>query len=291
MLLNPCMDIVCICTPSGVHLEPALICMEYGKHCLIEKPLEITLERCDRIISAANKSKLKVGVVFPSRFYEVNKQVKQSIQENRFGSLVLGDAYLKWNRSPEYYKSGNWRGTWQYDGGGALMNQGIHSVDLLQWFMGPVSTVQAVAANLRHMDIEVEDTAVAVLKFANGALGTIECSTAVFTGSFKRIEILGTCGTAVVEENSLLKWQFAKEMKSDETIKNNFCTENSSPGGSNDPSAISFTGHEKQIEDMIFAVERDNKVLIDAAEGRKSVEIVLAVYESAGTGKKVQLTA
>jgi predicted dehydrogenase len=289
MLENPSINIICICTPSGLHLDPALKCIEAGKHCLIEKPLEITIEKCDKIIEASQKAGVKTGVIFPSRFYEVNQQLKKSLEVNRFGNLVLGNAYVKWSRSAEYYKSAKWRGTWQYDGGGALMNQGIHSVDLLQWFMGPVESVQAIITNVRHKDIEVEDTVVAILKFANGALGTIECSTAVFPGSFKRIEILGTGGTAVIEENDLLKWQFENEVPADEVIRNKFAGGNTSQGGASDPAAISFYGHQKQIEDMMHAIEFDEQPLINGVEGRKSVAIVRAIYESARTGKPVKL--
>jgi predicted dehydrogenase len=289
MVSNQAIDIVCICTPSGMHLEPALKCIKAGKHCLIEKPLEVTLERCDQLIGAAQKAGIKIGVIFPSRFYEVNQLLKQSIKENRFGTLVLGDAYVKWNRSAEYYKSGKWRGTWQYDGGGALMNQGIHTVDLLQWFMGPVKSVQAVSSNIRHRNIEVEDTVVAILKFANGALGTIECSTAVFPGSSKRNEILGTNGTVVTEENSLIMWEFEKELQDDETIRKKYFFGNTAHGGASDPAAIDIFGHQRQIEDMIHAIESDKQPFIDGTEGRKSIEIVLAIYESARTGKSVKV--
>lgn len=289
MLKNPAIDIVCICTPSGIHMEPALQCIEAGRHCLIEKPLEVTLERCDRIIEATNKTGVKTGVIFPSRFYEVNKLLKRSLSENRFGTLVLGDANVKWNRSPEYYTSAKWRGTWQFDGGGSLMNQGIHSVDLLQWFMGPVESIQAVSANAKHKNIEVEDTIAAVLRFSNGALGTIESSTAVFPGSLKRLELLGTAGTAITEENHLVKWNFEHETGEDHEIRNKYSGNDSDAGGTSDPAAISFVGHQKQIEDMIHAIENNHGILIDAMEGRKSVEIVLAVYKSAATGKIVKL--
>jgi predicted dehydrogenase len=288
MLARPDIDIVCICTPSGIHLDPAIKSIEAGKHCLIEKPLEITLEKCDEIIEAAKKKGVKVGVIFPSRFYESSKQLKQAVEEKRFGDMVLGDAYVKWYRSPEYYASAAWRGTWALDGGGAMMNQGIHSVDLLQWYMGPVEFVQAFAANARHKGIEVEDTIVAVLKFVNGALGNIECSTAVFPGSLKQIEIMGTEGTAVQEESSLIKWEFQHKIESDQFVVPK-TTGNAAQGGVANPADINFIGHQKQIEDMIKAIETDGEVLIDAVEGRKSVEIVLAIYESARTGRLVKL--
>lgn len=288
MLDNNEIDVVCICTPSGAHLEPAVQCIEAGKHCLIEKPLEITLDRCDRIIGAAEKAGVKVGVIFPSRFAEVNQQLKQAITTNRFGDFVLGDAYVKWHRTPAYYLSGKWRGSWQYDGGGAMMNQGIHAVDLLQWLMGPVKTVSAFASNIKHKNIEVEDTIVAALKFANGALGTIECTTAAFPGALKRIEIIGTSGSVVIEENNIIQWQFEKEIPLDYAVKNNAV--NKSSGGAADPAAINFQGHQKQIEDMLDAIQNDSPLFIDAKEGRKSVEIILAAYKSAASGEAVRLS-
>lgn len=289
MLSNSEIDIVCICTPSGAHLEPALSAFQYGKHCLIEKPLEITLERCDEIINAADRVRKKLGVIFPSRFNEVNRLLKKTIDEQRFGDIVLGDAYVKWSRSREYYRSAAWRGTWQLDGGGAVMNQGIHSVDLLQWFVGPVKSVQAITANIKHKDIEVEDTLVAIIKFENGAVGTIECSTAVFPGSSKRIEILGTSGSAIVEEDNLVKWQFENNSQEDDTMRNKYSVLNNSPGGASDPTAINFTGHQLQIQDFIDAIEFDKTPLIDGHEGKKSVQIVVALYESARTGKMIDL--
>lgn len=289
MMAIPDIDVVCICTPSGLHLEPALKAIEFKKHCLIEKPLEITLDRCDQIIRAAARAEVKVGVIFPSRFSEVNQLLKKAIDQNRFGNIVFGDAYVKWSRSPEYYKSAAWRGTWQYDGGGAVMNQGIHSVDLLQWFIGPVQSVQAITANIRHKSIEVEDTLVAVAKFANGGVGTIECSTAVFPGSTKRIEILGTSGSVIVEEDNIVKWQFENPSAEDETIRNKFAATEISGSGASNPTGISFIGHQKQIEDMIHAIETDKKPFIDGEEGRKSVEIVVALYESAKTGGAVNI--
>lgn len=282
-------DIVCICTPSGIHLDPAIKSIEAGKHCVIEKPLEVTLERCDRIIEAGYKAGVKTAVIFNSRFYEGSKQIKKAIDEKRFGDLVLGDAYVKWSRSEAYYGSAQWRGTWELDGGGALMNQGIHSVDLLQWYMGPVESVQSVSANIKHKGIEVEDTIVSTLKFSNGALGTIECSTAVFPGAFKRIEIMGTTGTAILEEANLIKWQFEKATSGDEMVIQHMQEGNVSHGGVSNPADISFAGHQRQLEDMIRSIETGKKPFIDAVEGRKSVEIVLAIYQSARTGQKVVL--
>ena len=290
MLADPAIDIVCICTPSGAHEDPALQCIQAGKHCLVEKPLEVTLEKCDSIIAASRMTGMKVGVIFPSRFYDQALLLKKAMDEGKFGDIVLGDAYVKWHRSEAYYKSNPWRGTIALDGGGALMNQGIHSVDLLQWYMGKVDSVQAFEGNRRHKGIEVEDTVVAVLKFANGAMGNIECSTAIFPGDLKRIEINGTVGTAVLQESNLTKWEFlemtAEDSQLNEDMKGNALAHG---GGASNPADISFVGHQRQIEDMIHAIETDTQPMVDAVEGRKAVEIVLAIYESARTGKMVHL--
>lgn len=283
------LDIVCICTPSGAHIEPAIQSMAAGKHCFIEKPLEVSLEKCDLIIQKAKENNVKVAVVFPSRFYPSSNKIKQALDAERFGDLVLGSAYVKWSRDEKYYASAPWRGTWELDGGGALMNQAIHSVDLLQWYMGPVVSVQALIANRRHTSIEVEDTVVATLKFASGALGTIECTTAAFPGSFKRLEIVGTEGTAIMEESNLLTWQFRKEEKEDDAIRQ----EHSgvvSKGGVADPMDIGYFGHQEQIVDFIEAIQQDIAPLVDGEEGRKSVQIVCAIYESARIGKEVTLS-
>lgn len=282
------LDIVCICTPSGAHLEPALKAIAAGKHCLIEKPVEVTLEKTDRIITAARENKVQVAVVFPTRFYPGSQHLKKAIEEGRFGQLSLGSAYVKWSRTPEYYASNKWRGTWELDGGGALMNQAIHNVDMLQWCMGPVTSVMAIAGNTKHQHIEVEDTLVAILKFANGGMGTIECSTAVYPGAYKKLEIMGTAGTVVIEDNDVVQWEFKEQRAQDEQLNQSPGSHNSS-GGVSDPKAISFAGHQMQMENMIDAIYNNGQLLIDGAEGRKSVEIVLAIYKSAQTGQQVKL--
>lgn len=286
---DPEIDVICICTASGAHLEGGLASIRAGKHCLIEKPMEITVERCNKLIEEAQRANVHIGVIFPSRFQEVNVKIKEAVVARRIGAPVIGNAYVKWNRSEAYYASAAWRGTWALDGGGALMNQGIHSVDLLQWFMGPVRSVHAFAANRRHTNIEVEDTLVAILTFENGALGTIECSTATYPGSFKRLEIIGTEGTAIVEENDLLTWQFAGEHEEDAAVRERYAGEQISKGGVADPAAISFIGHQRQIEDFLAAIDSGREPAINAVEGRKSVEIIEAIYKSVKTGETVAL--
>lgn len=290
MLADPKVDVVTIGTPSGAHLEPALAAAKAGKHVIVEKPLEITLKRCDQIIEACRKNKVKLSTIFPSRFHDSSRELKRAIDAGRFGRLTMGDSYVKWFRSQAYYDSGAWRGTWELDGGGALMNQAIHSVDLLTWFMGPVVEIRALAGTLAHERIAVEDTAVASLRFENGALGVIEASTAVYPGYLKRIEISGSEGSAAMEEEDIVRWDFAKpDKRRDAAIVEEMSKRKSTGGGASDPSAIGHHGHMKQFRDVVEAIQRNREPAIDGNEGRRSVEIILGIYKSAETGKPVQL--
>ncbi len=289
MLADPKVDIVTIGTPSGAHLEPALAAAAAGKHVIVEKPLEITLKRCDAIIAACKKNKVKLAAVFPSRYHDSSLEMKRAVESGRFGKLTLGDAYVKWYRTQAYYDSGAWRGTWELDGGGALMNQAIHSVDLLTWLMGPVVEVQAQTATLAHERIAVEDTAVATVRFASGALGVIEASTAAFPGYLKRIELHGSEGSAVLEEEDLKMWDFAKKQRRDEAIHQRMQAGHSTGGGAADPSAIGHHGHARQFADVVDAIRRNRDPAVNGVEGRKSVEIILAIYKSAEIGRPVKL--
>ncbi len=283
------LDIVCICTPSGAHLEPAIATAEAGKHVVVEKPLEITLQRCDEIIQACDETGVQLCAIFNSRFTEGAELVKSTIESGRFGKLTLGDAYIKWFRSQEYYDSGGWRGTWDLDGGGALMNQSIHAIDLLQYFMGPVKSVQAFTDTLAHERIEVEDVAVAALRFENGALGVIEGTTAAYPGMFKKTEICGTKGTAILEEEDIVKWEFDPELPEDSQIREKFAQQTDTGGGASDPRAINHANHRRQLENLINGLENDATILVDGREGRKAVEIILAIYQSSREGRIVEL--
>ncbi|TVQ36365.1 MAG: gfo/Idh/MocA family oxidoreductase [Spirochaetaceae bacterium] len=280
-------SIVSICTPSGAHLESALAAAEAGKHLIVEKPLEITLERCDRMINAAERHGVYLGGIFQSRFFDASRVVKDAIDQGRFGRLVLGDAYVKWFRPQSYYDQGGWKGTLALDGGGALMNQSIHAIDLLQWYMGKVDSVQAYTATLGHERIEVEDTAVATLQFADGAVGVIEGSTAVFPGFLKRVEICGTAGSAILEEEDLKAWSFSQERPEDQEIRRRYGSATKTGGGASDPGAIGTEGHRRQFSDFIDAVDRGKPLALNGIEARKSVAIILAIYESAASGRRV----
>ena len=289
MLADPTVDVVTIATPSGAHMEPAVQAAKAGKHVIVEKPLEITLKRCDKIIDACEKAGVKLGTIFPSRFHDSSVQMRKAIDQGRFGRLTLGDAYVKWFRTQEYYDSGAWRGTWKLDGGGALMNQAVHTVDLLSWLMGPVEEIQAQMATLAHERIEVEDVATATLKFKNGALGVIEATTAAYPGYLKRIELHGSEGTAVLEEEDLKTWDFAKKKPADAAIFKAMQQSKSTGGGAADPAAIGHHGHTLQFKDFVKAIQTDGTPAVDGHEGRKPVEIILAIYKAAQTGKLVKL--
>jgi UDP-N-acetyl-2-amino-2-deoxyglucuronate dehydrogenase len=289
MLADSKVSIITIATPSGAHMEPAVAAARAGKHVIVEKPLEITLKKCDRMIEACEMAGVQLGAIFPSRFHDSSVKLKRAIDGGRFGRLTLGDSYVKWYRTQQYYDSGAWRGTWALDGGGALMNQAIHSVDLLTWFMGPVVEIQANAATLAHERIEVEDVVVATLRFANGALGTLEATTAAYPGYLKRIEIHGSEGSALLEEEDLRAWDFAKPRKEDKTILDEMKKHKSTGGGASDPAAIGHHGHAIQFRDFVEAVKKNRPPAIDGHEGRRSVEIILGVYKAAETGKTVRL--
>ncbi len=289
MLADPDVQAVSICAPSGAHLDPALAAARAGKHVIVEKPLEVTTERCDQIIQACEEAGVRLAVTFQSRFHESSRLMKQAVEAGRFGKITLGDAYVKWFRSQQYYDSGAWRGTWKLDGGGALMNQAIHSVDLLLWLMGPVTEVSAMVATMTHERIEVEDVAVATLKFANGALGVIEATTTAYPGSLKRIEISGSHGTAILEEEDIKQWQFAEETPEDEAIRKRMAGKTETGGGAADPASIGHHGHTKLFDEVIAAINEKRDSILDGREGRRSVELITAIYESARTGKTVKL--
>jgi len=289
MLNRDDIDIVCVCTPSGAHMEPAVAAAEAGKHVIIEKPLEITLERCDAIIESCEKANVRLCAIFNSRFSDASQLVKDTVSSGRLGQLTLGDAYVKWYRSQDYYDSGDWRGTMELDGGGALMNQSIHAIDFLQYVMGPVESIQAFTDTLAHKRIDVEDVAVAALRFKNGALGVVEGTTAVYPGSLKKFEFSGTKGTIVLEEEDIITWEFEEEEPEDAEIKQQFTEKKSGGGGASDPRAINNDNHRRQMINLIQSIENNIPHLVDGREGRKAVEIILAIYQSSKAGKTVHL--
>ena len=287
MLKNDEVDVVSICLPSSLHEAFAVQAAEAGKHVIVEKPLDISLEKCDAIIAACEKNQVKLAVFFPTRFKEVSIAIKNAINAGRFGKITMADAQIKWYRDQEYYDAGGWRGTWKYDGGGALMNQSIHYIDLMQSFMGPVESVFAHCETLAR-DIEVEDTAVVSLKFKDGALGVIQGATSIYPGLDAKVGIHGTDGSVILNGESLEVWEF-KEMSNDD-IKLKESLQDTSSSGAKDPTAfINSKGHQLQFEDMIEAIQMDREPEVNGYEGRKAVAIIAAIYKSSREGKLVYI--
>ncbi len=287
LLLSPA-DAVTIATPSGLHAEVAIPAACAGKHILCEKPLEVTPDKADKLIRACASSKVKLSTVFQSRFSRAVKAIRKAIDAGRFGQPVLASASIRWYRTPEYYAASGWRGTWALDGGGALMNQGIHTVDLLLYFNGDVAEVNGYATRRLHRGIEVEDTTVAMLKFRNDSLGTIEASTACAPGFPRRIELSGTLGSVTLEDDRITRWQFLDEQPEDGEIRRDHLAGEGLNGGSGDPGAISCEGHRRQLQELTDAILNDTDLSLSGTEGKRSVELICTIYESARTGAAVR---
>jgi len=286
MLKSNGLDIVTIATPSGLHMEPAVAAAEAGKHVICEKPLEITLERIDAMVAAHKKAGTRLGGIFPYRFNDMMTPLREAIKTGRFGRITYASVYVPWWRTDAYYKD-SWHGTWKLDGGGALMNQSIHMVDMLCDLMPPIESVQAYTATLGHK-IETEDTAVAVLRYTGGALGVIYGTTASYPGQFRRFEITGTKGTVINVENSITVWQFADERPEDEQVRKQFTTIQGG-GGVADPAAITHENHTRNFKAFLDALETGKDFWISGPEARKAVEVILAIYRSAKEGKPVKV--
>jgi len=295
-------DAVTICTPSGAHLEPLQYAAELGIHVLCEKPLEITTQRVDQMIQAARAKNIILGGIFPQRYNPVVGAVHAAAAAGRFGNLAVINAYVPWWRDDNYYAPNRWQGKLQWDGGGAMMNQSIHGVDAVNWIasatmpelkadQNPVEQVFAYTAKRGHDPnlIEVEDTAVGVLRFRNGALGQILGATSMFPGTFKRLQVAGRDGTAEILEDELVTWKFRQEQPEDEATRKRFGASTATGGGAADPMAIDYSNHTRNIEAFLKALDEGRQPSIDGVAARKAVEIIQAMYESAATGKAVNL--
>jgi len=292
-------DVLSVCTPSGAHLEPTLAAAERGVDVLCEKPLEITTERIDRMVDACRRNGVRLGGVFQQRYNPVVRTVHEAAAEGRFGTLAVANATVPWWRPDDYYRDA-WQGTEELDGGGALMNQSIHGIDAIQWLAGasgdvgpevnPVEEVFAFTDTLAHGGevIEVEDTAVAVLRYRNGALGQVLGATSMYPGSLKRICLAGRDGTAEIEEAELVTWAFREETDDDERIRREF-SGTATGGGAADPMSIDYANHARNIRAFLDALEADEPFLLEAPEARNAVAIVEAMYESADAGRPVRV--
>ena len=293
LLADPEIDIVTIGTPSGAHFEPAMAAIEAGKHVAIEKPIEITTERIDQMTAAAEAKGVTIAAILNRRFNPGMDAFKQAVETGRFGRLTSASAYVKWYRNQAYYDSGDWRGTWALDGGGALMNQSIHAIDALLYLAGPVKSVQAHAACLAHQNIEVEDSAVAILEFENDAHGVIEGSTCAWSkeGHPARVQLCGTEGSVFLADEAFEVWDFMDTSEEDTRIHSDLTKGVRSGLGANDPGAINFHQHQRNFEEIVATIEEGREPTTSAVEARKSVELIQAIYQSAkNNGAKITLT-
>jgi predicted dehydrogenase len=278
------MDLVIIGSPSGLHADQGIAAATRGLHVLIEKPIDISLDRADALISACGKARVKLAVIFQDRTKPDIKKLKHLIASGRMGKPTLVTAAVKWYRPPEYYSKSHWRGTWTLDGGGALMNQGIHTVDLLLWLTGDVVRVSATAVTALH-DIEAEDTVVATLEFANGAIGTLEATTAAFPGYDRRVEITGSRGTVILERDKVTSADLIEPVSD---FKDSEHTDDNPSAHS--PVVSDIRGHSAVIENFVRAIDSGSSPLCDGLEGRRSLAVVRAIYESSRTGQPVAVS-
>jgi UDP-N-acetyl-2-amino-2-deoxyglucuronate dehydrogenase len=282
MLQDPNIDIVCICTPSGMHGEMAVNVANAGKHIVCEKPIEITTEKIKPIIEAVKRNNIKFQSIFQRRTMPAAIATKKLIEEGKLGKIVMANAYLKYYRDQAYYDSAGWRGTWELDGGGALMNQGVHGIDLLQWMVGQKVTSIFGRADHLSRNIEVEDTAVALLQFEGGGYGVIEGATTCYPGLDTTFAIHGEKGTIIFSDSGIERWDFI-----DEDIPRPDAGKKI--GGATGATHISSGGHYILLNDLIDAIENDRQPMIPPEEGKVAVEIINSIYRSEREKKEVYL--
>ncbi len=295
-------QVAIVCTPSAAHLEGVLACTARGVHVLCEKPMEITAARVQQMIDAADKAGVALGGIFPQRFNPVNVAIHDAALAGRFGNLAAINASVPWWRDDAYYAPTRWQGKLALDGGGALMNQAIHTIDFLQWIAAatmprlaadenPVAEVFARTAKRGHDPnlIEAEDTAVVSIRFKNGALGQLLAATSMYPGNRRRYQLAGRDGSAEVIEDQLIAFNFRKECAEDEAIRRRFATSTQHAGGSSDPMGIDYRPHQRNIADFMEALASHRPPLLTGRESLKAVQIIEACYESAKRNAPVSL--
>lgn len=276
-------DAITVAVPSGLHARVGVEAARNGLHILTEKPIEITLAAADRLIASCRDAGVTLGCISQSRTEPDIAGAHRAVRDGLLGRMVLARADTKWYRSQQYYDDGGWRGTWEMDGGGALMNQSIHAIDILQWVMGPVTSVNAYAATLTH-EIEAEDNAVAAIRFASGALGVLEGSTSLPAGRPRRHEFHGDAGSIVLEDGHAVVWELTDGSPAPSAGLDPSATAGAVPG------RMDHDPHRLQIEDFVTAIQEGREPHVSGAEGRAPVELILAIYESAaGDGYPVTL--
>jgi UDP-N-acetyl-2-amino-2-deoxyglucuronate dehydrogenase len=286
LLARPDVEVVCICTPSGLHAEQTLAAAQAGKHVLVEKPMALTLADADAMIHACHQSGLLLGVALQRRTDPGFAAAQSAVATGALGRLTLGCVTVPYLRTQDYYESAAWRGTWKLDGGGALMNQGIHLLDLLLWYLGDVTEVQAQMTTLAH-SIEVEDCISASVRFTNGALGSVVATTAAAPGYPHRVEVYGQRGGMQIEGEQIVRWE-SESMPHipGVTLATPGIT---TSGAGSSPRGISQEGHRRLIGDMVAAIQGKRQPVVPGEEGRRSLALALAIYKAAKTGQRVHL--
>lgn len=277
-------DLVAIATESGKHAQIALDCLDYGCNLIIEKPIALSISDADSIIEKADKLRLKVCACHQNRFNKSIQKIREAVDKNRFGRMFYGTAHIRWCRDHEYYDRASWRGTWEQDGG-ALMNQCIHNIDLLRWMMGDeIEEVVGMTDRLNHNYIEAEDLGIALIKFKNGSYGIVEGTTDIYPRNLEEtLYLFGEKGTVKAggqSVNIIEEWRFSDMLDDPEEVKQRF--------HENPPNVYGY-GHMPLYADVIDAVENDRKPYVDAEAGKRALELVLAIYQSAATGSIVKL--
>lgn len=305
LIADPQIDAVIFATPSGMHAEQAIRAMRAGKHAVVEKPMDISLDACQRLIRAEQETGRRLSIISQHRFDHATRVVRDALLSGKLGKLIIADMSVKWWRTQQYYDSGDWRGTWAMDGGGALMNQGVHTVDLLTWLAGPIKRVSALMRSAAgHERIEVEDAIVATLEFENGAIGTLTATTAAYPGMLARLDLWGTEGGAVIEGDriKLLKTKdgqidvaekaslhaLSVAMGGTASVKDETAKRLASAAAA-DPGEVWGDAHREQLRDFIDAIRQNRPPLIHGEEGLRPVKVILAIYESARTGRWVEV--
>jgi predicted dehydrogenase len=296
LLKDPDVDVVNIAVPTGLHAEIGIKVAQSGRHVICEKPLDVNLEKADALIAACRDHGVKLAAIFQRRLHPLSKRIKEAVDSGRLGTVHYADIHLYWYRTDAYYAGGNppgWRGTFAMDGGGACMNQGIHSIDLLQWIMGGVASVFAKTGTFTHR-IEAEDVGTAVVTFRNGALGNITCTTSAYPGLTNDLHIFGSKGSIVVQDEKVVTWRIKRDdddtgAEDEEERQMQAMYSGSATSAAADPMAIGFDGHTIHVEDMVRAIRENRDPIITGEDARHAVEICVAIQESARTGKEVKL--
>ncbi len=284
MISNEEIDLAAICTESGNHADIALYCIENDINIIIEKPIALSLKDADKIIEASKKRNVKVCPCHQNRFNKSVQKIRQAVEQERFGRMLHGTAHIRWNRGEDYYKHAPWRGTWEQDGG-ALMNQCIHNIDLLRWMMGDeITEVVGMTSNLMHDYIEAEDLGMALIKFANGSYGMIEGTTNIFPKNLEEtLYLFGEKGTVKAggkSVNLIEEWMFDDNIDNSDEVKKTY---------QENPSSVYGFGHKPLYADVIGAIKNDREPYVTAEDGRRALELVLAIYKSAAEGVTVKL--